>query len=236
VFDTVATEMEAALATLKVAAARGRPVATAETRLMEVPDAMAGLFPDRGVRRGSTMVIEPARGGSSLALALAAEVTRSGGWAAAVGLPSLGLVAAAEMGVDLARLALVPRPGGQWTAVVAALIDGVDLLVVGPEVRARPADARRLMARVRERGAVMALLDAGWPESPDLRVQVLWSEWDGLGQGYGRLRARRVEVLLSGRRAASREKRLELWLPGAGGELLAVAPPARQGGRGALVS
>lgn len=222
--------MEAALATLGVAAARGRPVATADTRLMGVPGALAGLFPDGGVRRGSTITVGAAGGGPSLALALAAEVTGSGGWAAAVGIPSLGLVAAAELGVALDRLALIPYPGEQWPTVAAALVDGVDLLVLGPGLRARSADARRLMARARERGAVMVRIDGAgvaWPESPDLRLQVLGSAWEGLGQGCGRLRGRRVEVSLTGRRAAARERRISLWLPGPGGGL--EAAPARVG-------
>lgn len=214
------------MASLHIAAAKGRPVATADTRLIGVPGAMAGLFPDGGIRRGSTVVIGPSSGGSSVALALVAAVTGSGAWAAAVGLPSLGLAAAAELGVRLERLALVPYPGDQWTVAAAALLDGVDLLLLGPPARAGAGDARRLAARARERGVVMVVLDGGgpagafgWPESPDFRLAVVRSAWDGLGVGYGHLRARRVEVALSGRRAAVRERRQLLWLPGPGGEM-----------------
>ncbi len=214
------------MASLHIAAAKGRPVATADTRLVDVPDAMAGLFPDGGIRRGSTVVIGPSSGGSSVALALVAAVTGSGAWAAAVGLPSLGLVAAAELGVRLERLALVPYPGDQWTVAAAALLDGVDLLLLGPPARARAVEARRLAARARERGVVMVVLDGGgvagafgWPESPDFKLTVVRSVWDGLGVGYGHLRARRLEVALSGRRAAVRERRQLIWLPGPEGEM-----------------
>jgi len=153
-----------------------------------------------------------------------------------VGLPSLGLVAAAELGVKLERLALVPYPGDQWTAVAAALLDGVDLLLLGPPARARASDARRLAARVRERGVVMVVLDGGgragafgWPESPDFKLAVVRSAWDGLGVGYGHLRARRVEVALSGRRAAARERRQLLWLPGPEGQAVPVGEAAADG-------
>ena len=189
--------------------------------LVAVPDALADLLPEKGIRRGSTLSVESPCGGCSLVLALLAEVTGGGAWAAAVGLPSLGLVAAAEMGVELRRLALVPEPGERWPAVVAALLDGFDLIVLRPPGRARAADARRLAARVRERGAVMVLLDDPlWPETPDVRLAVKRSVWEGLGNSYGRLLSRRVEVVAGGRRLAGRERRRWLWLPGAGGAVL----------------
>ena len=234
VFDTV-RKVEASVASLQIAAARGRPVATADTRLLEVPGALGGLFPDGGVRRGSTVVISSGAGGSSVAMALAAAVTSGGCWAAAVGLPSLGLVAASELGVRLERLALVPHPGAQWTVVAAALLDGVDLLILAPPTRVRGADARRLAARAREQGVVMAVLDGttsggagssgagssgmGWPEPPDIKLAVIRSAWDGLGAGHGHLKSRRVEIRLTGRRAAARERCRTLWLPGPAGEV-----------------
>lgn len=152
-----------------------------------------------------------------MALSMVAVVTGRGGWAAAVGVPSIGLVAAAELGVDLRRLALVPDPGEQWPTVVAALLDGFDLLIVRPG-RVRPADARRLAARVRERGAVLVVLDApGWPESPDIRLSAGPGAWVGLGDGHGLLRGRRMEVVASGRRVGGRDRRRQVWLPAPGG-------------------
>jgi hypothetical protein len=229
VFDTV-RKVEASVASLQIAAARGRPVATADTRLLEVPGALGGLFPEGGVRRGSTVVIGSGSGGSSIAMTLAAAVTSGGSWAAAVGLPSLGLAAASELGVRLERLALVPHPGAQWTMVAAALLDGVDLLILAPPPRVRGADARRLAARARERGVVMAVLDGatsgratssgmGWPEPPDIKLAVIRSAWDGLGAGHGHLKSRRVDLRLTGRRAAARERCRTLWLPGPDGEV-----------------
>lgn len=208
--------MEASLAGLAVVAARSRPVARAESRLVDVPAPLAVLFPEEGIRKGATVAIGPLAGGCSLALSLAASVTTGGGWAAAVGLPSLGLVAASELGVELRRLALVPAPGDQWPAVVAALVDGFDILMVRPPERVRVADARRLSARVRERGAVMLVVDTPkWPESPDLCLTVGRSEWEGLGEGHGCLTGRRLEVMVSGRRVGGRERRREVWLPAA---------------------
>lgn len=143
---------------MDVIAAKGRPVAMARTRLLEVDGALGGLFPAGGLQRGS--VVEVAGGAAmSLSLALAAGVMPAGSsrWVAAVGFPSIGLVAAAQMGVPLERLALVPAPGERWAEVVAALLDGVDLLLlssdyivpsvfvpgVGEAVAAAVADAAR---------------------------------------------------------------------------------------------
>lgn len=205
------------LTSLGLAAARSRPVATADTRVLEVPGALGALL-EGGVRRGSTLVIGSPPGGVSLALTLAAAATTEGSWVAAVGLPSLGLLAAAELGVQLERLALVPAPGERWPVVVAALLDGIDLLLLGLPGRARVADARRLTARARERGTVLVVIEPSggqfWPEGADLRLSVVDAKWEGLGQGHGRLRSRQVEVVMTGRRAAVRERRAVWWLPG----------------------
>jgi hypothetical protein len=218
-------EVEVPLASLRITAARGRSTTTAEAQLLGVPGTLADLFPDGGIRRGSTVAVGPLSGGCSLALYLAAAVTKSGGWAAVVGMPSLGLVAAAEIGVDLARLALIPEPGEQWAGVVAALVDGFDLVLLRPPARARSGDARRLAARVRERRCVLTLLDApGWPETPDIRLMVKASQWEGLAVGYGLLRARRMEVVAGGRRLAGRERHRSFWLPAADEELEDPAP------------
>lgn len=212
---------------LDLVAARARPVSGAQTRLLPVPAPLAPLFPDGGLRRGTSLGVGPLTGGCSLALSLVGEVTGGGRWVAAVGWPELGLVAAAELGVDLRRLALVPDPGDQWAAVVAALIDGFDLLLLRPPGRVRAAEARRLAARSRERGTVLLLLDSpSWPEVPDLSLTVTGSEWEGLASGHGRLTARRLEVAAGGRRAAGRERRLGLWLPGS---VAAVAGFERDG-------
>jgi hypothetical protein len=127
------------------------------------------------------------------------------------------LVAAAELGVPLDRFALVPEPGERWPVVVASLLDGVDLVLLAPPKKIRHSDARRLLARARERGSVLMLVGAGrsgWPESPDVRLDVESASWQGLGGGHGTLRARQVEVTVAGRRVAGgKARRLKLWLP-----------------------
>ncbi|MGH9181846.1 MAG: hypothetical protein ACRDY5_09045 [Acidimicrobiales bacterium] len=194
-------------------------------RLLPALAALADLLPDHGLRRGSTVAVA---GCPSLALALLAGPSAAGSWCAAVGLPSLGLVAAAELGVVLPRLALVPDPGREWALVVATVVDAVDVVLVAPPTGGtRPADARRLVARCRERGAVLVV--AGLWAGAELRLGVAASRWEGLGDGHGHLRARRVEVVAEGRGAAARPRRSWLWLPAEGGGVAVAAPPYELG-------
>ncbi|MFB9683134.1 hypothetical protein [Amycolatopsis plumensis] len=192
--------------------------ASATGRVLPVVPALAGLLPDTGLRRGSTVAVH---GGTSLLLALLAAATTAGSWAAAVGMPSLGIAAAAEYGVDVARLALVPHPGPESPAVIAALLDGVDLVAVQPET-VRPAVARRLSARARHRGAV--LLSAGaWPGA-DVELSCRRSPWSGPSSGYGHLQWRRVQVRAHGRGAAARPLTADLHLPAPDGSVTSAAP------------
>jgi hypothetical protein len=200
-----------------------RPVALASERLLPVLGPLAPLLPDGGLRRGSVVSVSGSISPPmSLALALLAEASRAGSWCAAVGVPSLGLAAAAELGIVLERFPLVASSAGadEWAWAVAALLDAVDVVLSRPPGHVGAARARRLAARTRERSAVLVVTGA-WPEPADVRLAVTHSAWEGVGDGHGCLRARRVEVVASGRGAAGRERRMALWLPGPDG---AVAP------------
>jgi hypothetical protein len=185
-------------------------------RVLPVAAPLAPLLPLGGLRRGSTVAVS---GSASLLLALLAGPSRAGSWVAVVGMPALGLVAAEEAGVALDRLALVPAPGESWPTVAAALLDALDIVAVcPPRGRVRDADARRLAARGRQRGAVLIPYGGSdrWTGA-DLRLGVEADSWEGLGVGHGHLRARRVVVRSKGRGAAARPRRVRLWLPAPGG-------------------
>jgi NADPH:quinone reductase-like Zn-dependent oxidoreductase len=192
--------------------------ARATGRVLPVAPALAGLLPDAGLRRGTTVAVH---GASSLLLALLADATAAGSWAAVVGMPSLGLAAAAEYGVDVARMALIPRPGAELPAVVAALLDGVDLVVVHSDT-VRPAVARRLSARARHRGAVL-LTFGPWPGA-DVELSCRPESWTGPEDGYGHLGKRRALVRARGRGAAARPVSADLWLPGPTGTATPATP------------
>lgn len=204
----------AALAELVRAA--GDTEETGIHRVLPVAPELSGLLPSRGLRRGSTVAVAAGRavagGGTSLMLALLSEASRSGSWCAVVGVPSLGAVAAAESGIVLERLALVPNPGPDWPTVVAALIDGVDLVVTAVPGPISASVASRLVARARQRGSV--LMPFGQWTGADVTLQVTHGRWEGLGAGHGRLRRREVTVLARGRGAAARPREITMWMPG----------------------
>lgn len=167
----------------------------------------------RGERAGRGRVAElMAGGGTSLMLGLIAAASRNGAWCAVVGVPAMGMLAAAESGVVLERLALVPEPGPDWAAVVAALIDGVDLVVVAVPGPVPAGIVSRLAARARQRGSV--LVPFGDWAGADVSLSVESGRWEGLGSGRGRLRRREVTVLARGRGAAVRPREVTMWMPG----------------------
>lgn len=221
---------EAALQRLEQVALRAAPTTLARERVLPVADPLLPLLPG-GLVRGTSLHVggmADGLGSTSLALAVLAGPSGAGSWAAAVGLPTLGLAAAAGFGVDLGRLVLVaPPPAGEWGTVVATLLDAFEVVLARPVARrVGAADSRRLIARARERGSVLVRLgpSVSWPEAPDASLTVTATRWEGLGQGHGHLRARRAMIEAGGRRGHDRPRRAELWLPGPGG-VLAEAPP-----------
>ncbi len=218
---------------LRALAERVAPTSLARDHTLPVLPALAGLVGAAGLRRGATATVAGGRGlgATSLAFALVAAATQAGSWAAVVGLPAAHAPAAAHLGVALERLGLVPDAAtlGHWPTVVAALLDGVDLVVAAVPPGLRAPDARRLVARARERGSVLVpLLPAGaaWVEGADLRLRVVAARWHGVEAGHGFLRAREVEVTATGRGAAGRERSVRLWLPGHDGVAVADPDPA----------
>lgn len=188
-------------------------------RMLPVHPALADLFPWGGLRRGATVAV---RGSTSLLFTLLAPPTDTGSWAALVGMSDLGLRAASELGVAVERLALVRHPGANLPAVVAALLDGMDLVAVNP-ARLNDSHLRRLSARARHRGAV--LISTGpWPGA-DLELTLSDTRWTGLGDGHGFLEVRETLVEARGRGAAARAKQAEAYLPAAGGAVAARPRP-----------
>lgn len=219
---------------------RVRPGVLAGAQRVPVLPPLEALLP-QGLARGSVVAVEAGLAGreggagrvsgtTSLALALAAGAARAGAWVAVVGEGSLGLVAADGLGVVLERLVVVDPGAVAVAESVAALVDGFDVVLLGAEARSRlgRGDARRLQARVRERGALLVGTGGDLPGgSAQVRLTVTAAVWEGIGDDEtgrpGHLLRRRVTVEATGRGAASRPRRAELWLPGSDGTLAAVA-------------
>jgi len=195
------------------------------------------MLPGGGLRRGSTVDVS-GTGATTLLQVVLAGPTRAGSWVAWIGADVIGWGAAAELGVCMERIAVVEVDEALRPAVIAALIDAFDLVVVGPGHRLAPAESRRLGARARERGAVILTLR---PEpsqegaarrsgggGADVRLVCGPGVWIGPGSGWGHLRARRLTVSVEGRRAFDRPRRWDLLLSDPDGVEL-VGPAERAG-------
>lgn len=159
-------------------------------------------LPGGGLQRGSTVALDGPLGAGSMtvALTLAAAATSAGEWAAVIDPHgTFGARAAAEAGVELERCAVIRRPpADRWSTVVAALVEGVTVVVATVPPRLRLGDARRLVARARERATVLVALGP-WPAEATLRLHATSTAWRGLGEGSGLLSERDMEVRVEGR-------------------------------------
>lgn len=200
----------------------------ARDRNLPVHSVLAPSF-GPGLVRGQTVVCAGSAS-VSCALALLVAPTAQGSWAAVVGVPALGVVAAADMGVMLERVVFVDGPldtHGDPANVLGALVDGVDLVVTSGAFLASlaPSLVRRFVTRLQARGAVCIVVDDTRSVSGDVRVTTRVREWSGIGDGHGHVQARRVTVEVDGRRQG-RTSRRDVWLPGPTGRLEEIVPTA----------
>jgi hypothetical protein len=174
---------------------------------LAIPQWLAESLPVQ-LPRGTVAVLSGAR---SLLLGMVAAVTAAGGNVAIVGQPDIGLLAAAEMGADLSRLAVIPDPGTDPVEVAAVLIDGMDLVVLGlgghrvPQTR-----ARAVVARARLKGCTLLVTDGDWQGAPTrLEARVCGYEITaGSRPGFGRISKVRLQVsgMCAGRRVIGRAR------------------------------
>lgn len=165
----------AALMSARAALARAETSVGLRTRLAEpsgegvvaLPAGLGALFP-AGLPRGSVVGVA---GSASLTWVLLAAAMGQAGWAAVVGQKDAGWVAAAEAGVDLARVAALPAPGSAVEEAVAACVDGFDAVVLGAGADVGAGARRSLLGRVRSHGTVL-LTATPWPGAPLLRARV----------------------------------------------------------------
>jgi hypothetical protein len=196
-------------------------------RVLPVDEVITSLFPAAGLQRGH-MVACSGSAATSLAFAVVARAATAGAWVAAVGLPTLGVEAAAEAGLPLARLVLVDidqsQPAVSWAERIGAAADGFEIILTCP-----PPGAERMVRKVRQRlqarGAVLVVIfPAHQSERFACDVELVTStvEWLGIGSGHGGLVGRRVAITSHGRRSP-RPVHTELWLPGPDGRAGSVA-------------
>ena len=226
---------------------RVEPTALAHEQTMPVAEGLAELFAERALVRGRTLACTgPA--GTSAAMELVAAAVVAGSWLAVVDVPTFGLDAASEAGIPLERVVAItttlpgtlpgtsPGSGAGWVEVMAAAVDGFDLVLSrqpSPSLVSEGA-LRKLSTRIRQRGAVVVLLDSAngaGSNGAGLRfdgvVETSVVSWSGLGSGYGHLQQRTLDLSTSGRRLPGRRQcRLSLV-----GGLVGGAVRAGEGGR-----
>lgn len=234
------------------------PIVLAAEQVLPVPEIFHSLLPGGGLQRGWTTRVDGGASARALAWALLGQVTTSGGWIAAVDVPGISLSAAREVGVAIERVLVVTSPNAAtWSATIGALIGAVDAIVFGsPLHRVQPSEYRRMASRCRERGTVLVEL-APCPSSirasgsnpqrtqnrrgqtsrqGQLQYDVSFTvdpvEWHGLGQGFGCLQSRGLDVSVSGRRTQGGGRKGRFELPAVDGTLRAL--PAQTPERGAL--
>ncbi|KQM83459.1 hypothetical protein [Agromyces sp. Leaf222] len=188
---------------------RGMQGTRLDTKAVPTHPAFADVLPGGTLREGTIVQVE---GSMTLLMALLAGPSAGGRWAAIIGMPEFGVEAASRFGISLERLALVPDPGDQWLAVAAALADVIPIVAVRPNGRVSPAEASRLQARLRQRGATL-LVAGAWPGS-DARLGLGASEWHGIERGHGHLVDREVIVNVAGRGEFVRRAGSRMQLPG----------------------
>ncbi|WP_413316775.1 hypothetical protein AA0Z99_09085 [Agrococcus sp. 1P02AA] len=161
--------------------------------------------PDASTMEGLDEVVRRLRTGAAhsiesrgLALACMGAVLPAGSWGAIVGIPDLGIEAARDLGVPIDRVALVPHPGRSWLDVVASLAEAMPVVLAASPGRVTPTEAARLAARLRQ--ASSTLLVAGPWQGAATVVRSVRAEWQGLGDGDGRIAAGGlvVEVVTGG--------------------------------------
>ncbi|WP_328373716.1 hypothetical protein OG800_50800 (plasmid) [Streptomyces sp. NBC_00445] len=183
----------------------GRESGTGET----TRSPLGAVLPEGRLRAGTAA---SAGGDMPLLLALAAQTSQgAAGWAA-VGLPQLGVLAAESAGLDLARGMRIDEPGQRWGQVLATVLEAVPVVLVGSLGPVNDQVARRLAAVMRRSGSILLAADQ-W-RGAEVRLRVTSASWDGVGQGHGLLRGRRVTVAAAGRGAATAARYAEMWLPG----------------------
>lgn len=175
---------------------------------LELPHQLAPLMDAGVIASGSVFSLRATPGRTSLLLQLLMGATQRGHWCAVVGIPQLGLLAANESGVDLARLAILPHVDSGWLQVLGTLLSAVDFVVLHPPARCSAAQANRFSALARQHSAVLAIYEstndrARWPTQPDFSFATTSVTWSGLTDGHGALDSYCFTVQAKGRRLPS---------------------------------
>ncbi|WP_280491985.1 hypothetical protein [Nocardia asiatica] len=183
------------------------------SKVLPIAGGLGDALPGGGLPRGAVVACTGRRGPL---LGMLAAATAAGEWTAVVGWPELGLLAVAEMGGDLSRVAHIAAPGPAPLEVAAVLLDGVPVVVFDASGSAPPSRMRALLARVRSHDAVLVVTSTTYAR-PDLEIRSELAGYEGLGRGRGRLRAVSYDISVHGR-SLHRSRTTRVQLSGVGAQ------------------
>lgn len=176
----------------EVESGRGRRTRAGDSLVgvLRVPGPLGAALPAGGLVRGQ--VTACSRG--SVLAGLLAAVTAVG-HAAVIGRPTIGLLAAHEMGADLSRLAIV-APGQDPLTVAGILATGLDLVVIDLDgLRVTPSQVRPLLGKAHQHGCALIISGRGVRGFPiDLDLDVRPVRYLGIGLGHGRVQGVHLEI------------------------------------------
>ena len=199
-----------------------RPATANLPDIVAVPPALQACFPWGGLRRGDTIMVS---GSTTLTFTTVAKATQTGLWCGIVGLPQLNFAAGEEAGVALSRVVVVGNPAQHVATVAAALLDALDIVILGVVPELNPKMLHKLSARARQRRKVLLLSTTDpAPALPGvaLTLTAVRHRWHGLDNGFGYLLDHQIDVRTHGHGRAAQQRELTLELPLA--PTLATAP------------
>jgi hypothetical protein len=135
-------------------------------------------------------------GSTSALFAVAVAAWGPEDWGVIAGLPNAGLLAAAQIGVPLARTVVIPDLGVQPVRVLAALVDAYSVVVLG-QTSVNVGDRRRIEARMRRRRSRL-ITSSEWAGAA-VAVHVERIARRGIGQGDGVVQGPELTMRLNAR-------------------------------------
>ncbi|OKL54781.1 hypothetical protein BSZ39_02030 [Bowdeniella nasicola] len=156
-----------------------------------VPPTLRPLLPG-GLPRGSAVHVAGSR---MILWSLAAAIMGENRWCVVIGMRDVGWYAAGQAGVGLDRVLYLPT--GATSAVLAAAIDGADVVVLGSGGALGAGDRRALAGRLRNRGTTL-LTTVAWPGAISIAAEVVQAS--GCEDGAGYVTQRIIQVRTQGRR------------------------------------
>ncbi|MFY9262043.1 MAG: hypothetical protein GX483_07305 [Actinomycetaceae bacterium] len=146
-----------------------------------VPPALTPIFP-HGIPRALPLIMH---GSVVAAILLAGIAVQQGAWVAIIGVRNIGWSVLQASGISAERCVYIPEASRQAAQVIAAAIEGFDVVIVG-EVELDRRAQRVIERRVRNRNTVF-IFNGRW-FGPGEHLECALHSVSGISQGGGHIR------------------------------------------------